>query len=75
MTQKTTNIGSYACLEVILQFKRSFGYYLIQIYIPSLLTVLISFVSFWIDRKAVPARISVGLLTVLTITTQSSGKY
>ena len=41
---------------------------------PSLLTVFISFVSFWIDHRAVPARISVGLLTVLTITTQTSGR-
>jgi len=55
--------------------KRSFGYYLVQVYIPSILTCLISFVSFWIDHKAVPARISVGLLTVLTVTTQSSGKF
>ena len=35
---------------------------------------MMSFVSFWIDRRAVPARISVGLLTVLNITTQNSGK-
>ncbi len=54
--------------------KRSFGYYMVQVYIPSILTCLVSFVSFWIDHKAVPARISVGLLTVLTVTTQSSGE-
>ncbi|CAF1082655.1 unnamed protein product [Adineta ricciae] len=38
-----------------------------------MLIVILSFVSFWIDHKSVPARISVGLLTVLTVTTQSSG--
>jgi hypothetical protein len=48
---------------------------MVQVYIPSILTCLVSFVSFWIDHKAVPARISVGLLTVLTVTTQSSGKH
>ena len=65
--------GSFTCLEVHFYLSRSFGYYMIQIYVPSILTCLISFVSFWIDHRAVPARISVGLLTVLTITTQSSG--
>ena len=48
-------------------------YYLIQIYIPSVLIVILSWVSFWIDIHAVPARVSLGLLTVLTITTQQSG--
>ncbi|CAF0844269.1 unnamed protein product [Brachionus calyciflorus] len=71
--QRKTSTGSYACLEVHFYLKRSFGYYLVQVYIPSILTCLIAFVSFWVDHKAVPARISVGLLTVLTVTTQSSG--
>ena len=46
---------------------------MVQVYIPSILTCAVAFLSFWIDHKAVPARISVGLLTVLTVTTQSSG--
>ena len=54
-------------------FVRDFGYYIAQIYIPSFLVVLLSWVNFWLDCEAVPARISLGLLTVLTMTTQSSG--
>ena len=38
-----------------------------------MLVVVLSWVSFWIDLHAVPARISVGLLTVVTISTQASG--
>lgn len=34
---------------------------------------MLSWVSFWIDNEATPARISLGLLTVLTQTTQISG--
>jgi len=34
---------------------------------------MLSWVSFWIDVDATPARISLGVLTVLTMTTQSSG--
>ncbi|CAF1237106.1 unnamed protein product [Rotaria sordida] len=70
---RTTATGSFTCLLVVLHLKRLFGYYLVQVYIPSMLIVILSFVSFWIDHKSVPARISVGLLTVLTVTTQSSG--
>ncbi|CAF4422207.1 unnamed protein product [Rotaria socialis] len=73
VTITTKAEGSFTCLLVVLHLKRLFGYYLVQVYIPSMLIVILSFVSFWIDHKSVPARISVGLLTVLTVTTQSSG--
>lgn len=49
------------------------GYYLIQMYIPSLLIVILSWVSFWINMDAAPARVALGITTVLTMTTQSSG--
>ena len=49
------------------------GYYLIQMYIPSLLIVILSWVSFWINMDAAPARVGLGITTVLTMTTQSSG--
>ena len=66
-------IGSFTCLKGEFLFERQTGYYMAQTYIPSVLIVILSWVSFWIDIHAVPARISVGLLTVLTLTTQSSG--
>ena len=62
--------GSFACLEAIMHIKRQFSYYLLQVYVPSVLVVMLSWVSFWIDIDAVPARISLGLLTILTMTTQ-----
>ena len=48
---------------------------MMQTYIPSILIVVLSWVSFWINIDAVPARISLGLLTVLTMTTQSVGMW
>jgi len=38
-----------------------------------MLIVILSWVSFWINVDASPARVSIGLLTVLTTTTMSSG--
>lgn len=48
------------------------GYYLIQIYIPASLIVIISWVSFWLHRNASPARVALGVTTVLTMTTLMS---
>eukprot|EP00105_Crassostrea_gigas_P019367 XP_011437833.1 PREDICTED: glycine receptor subunit alpha-2 isoform X2 [Crassostrea gigas] len=67
------SFGDFACLLLELQFDRNTGYYIAQIFIPSILIVILSWVSFWVDIDAIPARVSLGVLTVLTMTTQSSG--
>ncbi|XP_060559072.1 glycine receptor subunit alpha-4-like [Ruditapes philippinarum] len=63
----------YSCVRFDIYMQRSVGYYVTQVFIPSYLIVFLSWVSFWLDIDAVPARISLGLLTVLTMTTQSAG--
>ncbi|KAF7489860.1 Glutamate-gated chloride channel [Sarcoptes scabiei] len=68
-----TNTGSYSCLKVDLLFKREFSYYLIQIYIPCCMLVIVSWVSFWLDPNAIPARVSLGVTTLLTMATSISG--
>ncbi|XP_076342382.1 glutamate-gated chloride channel-like [Tachypleus tridentatus] len=68
-----TNTGEYSCLKVDLVFKRQFSYYLIQIYIPGCMLVIVSWVSFWLDQNAIPARVSLGVTTLLTMATQTSG--
>uniref|UniRef100_A0A3B3D4L1 Glycine receptor, alpha 4b n=1 Tax=Oryzias melastigma TaxID=30732 RepID=A0A3B3D4L1_ORYME len=70
---KHYNTGKFTCIEVKFYLERQMGYYLIQMYIPSLLTVILSWVSFWINMDAAPARVGLGITTVLTMTTQSSG--
>ncbi|XP_052794951.1 glycine receptor subunit alpha-2-like isoform X2 [Mya arenaria] len=67
------NTVNFTCIMMQFELIRNFGYYITQIYIPSILIVILSWVSFWLDIDAVPARISLGLLTVLTMTTQSAG--
>ncbi|XP_075619493.1 glycine receptor subunit alpha-4 isoform X3 [Balearica regulorum gibbericeps] len=63
----------FTCIEVKFHLERQMGYYLIQMYIPSLLIVILSWVSFWINMDAAPARVGLGITTVLTMTTQSAG--
>ncbi|XP_010187974.1 PREDICTED: glycine receptor subunit alpha-1-like, partial [Mesitornis unicolor] len=63
----------FTCIEARFHLERQMGYYLIQMYIPSLLIVILSWISFWINMDAAPARVGLGITTVLTMTTQSSG--
>lgn len=65
--------GEYSCLRTSLILRREFSYYLLQLYIPSFMLVIVSWVSFWLDKDSVPARVTLGVTTLLTMTTQSSG--
>ncbi|XP_068096757.1 gamma-aminobutyric acid receptor subunit delta isoform X2 [Hyperolius riggenbachi] len=61
--------GQFPRLTLHFQLKRNRGMYIIQSYVPSMLLVAMSWVSFWISQSAVPARVSLGITTVLTMTT------
>ncbi|XP_031554975.1 gamma-aminobutyric acid receptor subunit beta-like [Actinia tenebrosa] len=61
--------GSYSRLRVIFKFERSIGFFLIQTYIPAYLIVMLSWIAFWIHYTSTPARIGLGITTVLTMTT------
>ncbi|EYC15153.1 hypothetical protein Y032_0038g3658 [Ancylostoma ceylanicum] len=67
-TEKLSS-GEYSRLVSYFLFKRNIGFYIIQIYLPSVLIVVISWVSFWLSRDATPARVALGVTTVLTMTT------
>lgn len=62
--------GNFTCLEVILSFRRRLGYYLFHTYIPTCLIVVMSWISFWIRPEAVPARVTLGVTSLLTLHTQ-----
>ncbi|XP_064609425.1 glycine receptor subunit alpha-2-like [Liolophura sinensis] len=69
---KNYGLKNFTCVRADLRMERDKGYYIIQIYVPSILIVILSWVSFWLNVEAIPARISLGVLTILTLTTQSS---
>ncbi|OWF51197.1 glycine receptor subunit alpha-2-like [Mizuhopecten yessoensis] len=64
--------GNYSSLKADFFMVRNINYYVIQMYIPSLLIVMLSWVSFWLNVNSVPGRVNLGVLSVLTISTQSS---
>uniref|UniRef100_G3PKR2 Gamma-aminobutyric acid type A receptor subunit gamma3 n=1 Tax=Gasterosteus aculeatus aculeatus TaxID=481459 RepID=G3PKR2_GASAC len=67
-----TTAGEYVLMTVYFDLSRRMGYFTIQTYIPCILTVVLSWVSFWIKKDATPARTALGITTVLTMTTLSS---
>jgi len=64
------HLGNYSCLVAHFYLKRSVSFHLIQSYLPSILIVAISWVSFWMDIEAVPGRISLGVITLLAVSQQ-----
>ncbi|KAI8798227.1 gamma-aminobutyric acid-grated chloride-ion channel/receptor, zeta subunit, partial [Biomphalaria glabrata] len=64
--------GNHSCIQAGIHLTRNVGFYIVQMYIPSMLIVMLSWISFWLNSNSVPGRVSLGLLTVLTMTTQSS---
>lgn len=52
---------------VTFTFSRRIGYYLINFYAPCIIMVIMSWISFWIDRDCIGDRIALGITTVLTI--------
>ncbi|GFY79405.1 glycine receptor subunit alpha-2 [Trichonephila inaurata madagascariensis] len=49
---------------------RRSGYYITNVYIPTSLIVFMSMLSFWIPPDAVPARVTLGVTSLLTIVTK-----
>lgn len=58
--------GSFDSLRVFFKFKRRASYFFLQHYIPSAFIVFISWLSFWINKNAVPARVSLTVTCVLS---------
>ncbi|CAD7090290.1 unnamed protein product [Hermetia illucens] len=67
----TRREGDFSVLHVSFNLKRHTGYFLIQVYVPCILIVVLSWVSFWIHREATSDRVGLCITTVLTLSTIS----
>ncbi|XP_039199041.1 gamma-aminobutyric acid receptor subunit rho-1-like isoform X1 [Crotalus tigris] len=68
-----SSTGWYNRLFINFTLRRHIFFFLLQTYFPATLMVMLSWVSFWIDRRAVPARVPLGITTVLTMSTIITG--
>ncbi|CAD6190073.1 unnamed protein product [Caenorhabditis auriculariae] len=63
----------WSCIRAYIVMKRLVLFHIIQTYIPTGMLVSISWMSFWLDPRASPARISLTITSLLTLTTMSNG--
>ncbi|XP_069992883.1 glycine receptor subunit alpha-2 isoform X2 [Penaeus vannamei] len=71
--QESFQIGNYSCLVAEFHMRRAIGFHFVQSYLPTTLIVVISWVSFWMDVDSVPGRTTLGVTTLLTVSSKSSG--
>ena len=48
------------------------SYFLFTIYIPTFMTVCVSWMSFWLDHKSAPARVMLTITTLLAMSTTTA---
>ncbi|ETN78354.1 Neurotransmitter-gated ion-channel ligand binding domain protein [Necator americanus] len=63
----------WSCIRAFIVMKRLVLFHIIQTYVPTGMLVLISWMSFWLDPRASPARITLTITSLLTLTTMSNG--
>ncbi|CAD5205981.1 unnamed protein product [Bursaphelenchus okinawaensis] len=61
-----TNTGSYACLRMRLKLTRLLQYFVLQLYVPTGMIVIVSWMSFWIDSSSTAGRVALAVTTLLT---------
>nr|APC26106.1 GABA receptor alpha-like protein [Homarus americanus] len=64
----TRRAGEFSTLLASFHLQRHMGNFMITVYGPCVLLVVLSWVSFWLNREATSDRISLGITTVLTMT-------
>ncbi|XP_053649604.1 glycine receptor subunit alpha-4 isoform X4 [Cherax quadricarinatus] len=64
--------GNYSCLKVDLEFSRDDAFYFSTVFFPGIVLVTSSFITFWLEWNAVPARVMIGVTTMLNFFTTSN---
>ena len=56
----SSDLKSFQRLSLSFKLQRNIGYFVFQTYLPSILIVMLSWVSFWINHEATSARVALG---------------
>ncbi|XP_012283682.1 glycine receptor subunit alpha-2 [Orussus abietinus] len=64
--------GNFSSISITFKLAREMGFFMMDYYIPSVLIVVISWVSFWLHMDASPPRIVLGTNTILAFMTLAS---
>ncbi|XP_023222758.1 glutamate-gated chloride channel-like isoform X1 [Centruroides sculpturatus] len=64
--------GNFSCLHVLLVFTRDKSFYFSTVFVPGMVLVTSSFISFWLDITVVPARVMIGVTTMLNFCTTTN---
>ena len=70
-TERIRDSKTFTRLNAEFVLGRRIKYFLMNLYIPSTMCVLVSWISFWIKVEIAPARVTLGVTTFLAI----SGKF
>lgn len=62
-------IDGFSSATAKFTFKRRSNYFILQVYLPCICIVAVTWASFWITPKAVPARTAICVTTILTLIT------
>ncbi|RWS13820.1 glycine receptor subunit alphaZ1-like protein [Dinothrombium tinctorium] len=76
--RETTSVypftGNFSAVIVTITFARAMQTSLLDVYVPTTLFVMVSWLTFWIEIPAAPARVALGMTSMLTLVTKAKSE-